>query len=153
MKITVAKKDDLKQLQALYQILFSDMHRLQPFYYQNGEQNPEFILSMIKGKRSDFLLAERESKLLGFALVQEVETPSFDCVLPHRYAYLMDLVVHPQFRSHGIGTLLLNAVKDWARQRRLEYVELTVLQENAGAIRLYERESFQETMKTMRFIL
>ena len=108
---------------------------------------------MIKGKRSDFLLAEKESKLLGFALVQEVETPSFDCVLPHRYAYLMDLVVHPQFRSHGIGTLLLNAVKDWARQRRLEYVELTVLHENAGAIRLYERESFQETMKTMRFIL
>ncbi len=62
----------------------------------------------------------------------------------------MDLVVDPKQRGDGTGTKLMNACKDWARCRNLEYLELNVLRENEAAIKLYEREKFREDVKTMR---
>ena len=92
--------------------------------------------------------------LLGLALVQYAGwTPEFSCVLPHRYASLNDLVVAREKRCQGIGSLLLGAAKRWARDRRLEYLELNVLAQNSKAIELYESHDFVEATRTMRCML
>ena len=70
--------------------------------------------------------------MVGFALVNYAGwTPEFSCVLPHRYACLADLVVDEAHRQQGIGSTLLGAAKRWAQDRRLEYLELSVLSQNA----------------------
>lgn len=74
-------------------------------------------------------------------------------MLPHRYATLNDLVVTPPKRGQGIGSSLLGAAKKWARDRRLEYLELEVLAQNSGAIELYEAHDFVESTRTMRCML
>ncbi len=62
----------------------------------------------------------------------------------------MDACVTESERSRGVGRLLIEAVKTWAEERRLDYVELNVLSNNRRAIALYEREGFTEEMRTMR---
>ena len=47
----------------------------------------------------------------------------------------------------------LCAAKRWARNRRLEYLELNVLAQNENAIRLYESQDFVEATKVMRCML
>ena len=73
--------------------------------------------------------------------------------LTHRYARLEDLAVDEAVRGQGVGGELLAAAKRWARNRRLEYLELNVLAQNESAIRLYESQDFVEATKVMRCML
>ena len=131
---------DRKAIAEIYRTLFEAMSNLQPQYIQAAEQDPDFILKIITESKKDILVAQCGVQLLGFALV----------LMTHPYADLLDLAVLPDARGNGLGTLLLQAVKGWAKAYGADYLELGALSNNQGAIRLYEREGFSECMKTFR---
>ena len=64
---------------------------------------------------------------------------------------LMDgITVHKDQRGQGIGTHLLNEIKQYGRDEGYASVRLDVIDTNPGARRLYEREGFVAT-KTEHF--
>ena len=65
----------------------------------------------------------------------------------------MDLVVDPECRRQGVGRALMGAVKEWAKSRNAEFIELGVLAQNEGAIRLYENLGFRDSRKIMQMDL
>ena len=136
MKIRVATKNNIEDICRLYEELFSDMGSLQPTYFKSAEQDKEFLESIIASEKSDILMAiDNNEVIVGFALIQEQETPPFNCLVKHKYSTLMD------------------EVKKWSENRNLEYVELNVLPENINAIKLYEKQEFKNVMQTMRCVL
>ncbi len=141
---------DRKAIAEIYRTLFEAMSNLQPQYIQAAEQDPDFILKIITESKKDILVAQCDVQLLGFALVLMTHTPPYRCFVPHPYADLLDLAVLPAARGKGLGTLLLQAVKGWAKAYGADYLELDALSNNQGAIRLYEREGFRECLKTFR---
>lgn len=141
---------DRKAIAEIYHTLFEAMSNLQPQYIQAAEQDPDFILKIITESKKDILVAQCGVQLLGFALVLMTHTPPYRCFVPHPYADLLDLAVLPDARGNGLGTLLLQAVKGWAKAYGADYLELGALSNNQGAIRLYEREGFGECLKTFR---
>lgn len=141
---------DRKAIAEIYRTLFEAMSNLQPQYIQAAEQDPDFILKIITESKKDILVAQCGVQLLGFALVLMTHTPPYRCFVPHSYADLLDLAVLPDARGNGLGTLLLQAVKGWAKAYGADYLELGALSNNQGAIRLYEREGFGECLKTFR---
>ena len=152
--IRPAVAGDLPSILALYRVLDEEMVDLQPEFFCAAPREEEPILKFIESPDADFLLAEQEGIVVGLALVVYAGwTPSFSCVLPHRYASLYDLVVRRESRCQGIGSSLLGASKRWARDRRLEYLELGVLAQNTNAIELYEAHDFVEARRTMRCML
>lgn len=58
-------------------------------------------------------------------------------------AWLEDLAVHPDWRSRGIGKSLLDAAKDWARERGATHLELDSAEARTDAHRFYQREGAQ----------
>jgi GNAT superfamily N-acetyltransferase len=54
--------------------------------------------------------------------------------------WVEDLAVHPDHRSTGIGRRLLDAAKDWARERGATHLELDSAHARTDAHRFYERE-------------
>lgn len=141
---------DRKAIAEIYRTLFEAMSNLQPQYIQAAEQDPDFILKIITESKKDILVAQCGVQLLGFALVLMTHTPPYRCFVPHPYADLLDLAVLPDARGNGLGTLLLQAVKGWAKAYGADYLEFDALSNNQGAIRLYEREGFRECLKTFR---
>ena len=141
---------DRKAIAEIYRTPFEAMSNLQPQYIQAAEQDPDFILKIITESKKDILVAQCDVQLLGFALVLMTHTPPYRCFVPHPYADLLDLAVLPAARGKGLGTLLLQAVKSWAKAYGADYLELGALSNNQGAVRLYEREGFRECMKTFR---
>ena len=141
---------DRKAIAEIYHTLFEAMSNLQPQYIQAAEQDPDFILKIITESKKDILVAQYGVQLLGFALVLMTHTPPYRCFVPHPYADLLALAVLPDARGNGLGTLLLQAVKGWAKAYGADYLELGALSNNQGAIRLYEREGFGECLKTFR---
>ena len=55
-------------------------------------------------------------------------------------AWVEDLAVHPDRRSMGVGKALLDAAKDWARERGATHLELDSADTRTDAHRFYERE-------------
>lgn len=60
-----------------------------------------------------------------------------------RVARLYSIASKPEARGKGIGTALLDAVEAAARQRRCRAVRLEVRDDNASAVRLYERHGYR----------
>lgn len=152
--IRPATTADIPAILALYRELDSTLVTLQPEFFCEAPREDAEIRRAIQADDADFLLAERDSVPVGFALVAYAGwTPEYSCVLPHRFARLEDLVVDKAHREQGIGGELLAAAKRWARNRRLEYLELNVLAQNESAVRLYESQDFVEATKVMRCML
>ncbi len=60
-------------------------------------------------------------------------------------AALTSLWVDPRFRGRGLGSALIEAVVDWARERGLSQVLLWVTEGNRHAETLYLRNGFVRT--------
>ena len=150
--IRPAAEEDIPAIIALYRQLDSAMVALQPEFFCEAPREVDEIRKAVRGDDADFLLAEQDGTAVGFALVYYAGwTPAFSCVLPHRYACLGDLIVDAGVREQGIGSQLLAAAKRWARNRRLEYLELLqqihTLEEPGREVlylRLFGQLSFRE---------
>lgn len=57
-------------------------------------------------------------------------------------AYLV-IGVHQDVRGQGLGSLLFEAVKDWAKTEGITRLELTVVTENEAGVKLYQKSGFE----------
>lgn len=70
---------------------------------------------------------------------------------PTPHARLVSMWVAPSHRGRGVGRLLVGAVIDWARGRRVEWMCLTVTSNNDVASRFYTRLGFTKTGKVLPY--
>ncbi len=66
--------------------------------------------------------------------------------LPH--AHVISMWVDPAYRRTSVGTLLIEALKDWAKARGLRQLKLMVTSVNQGASDFYGRVGFRLSGKT-----
>lgn len=126
------------------------MAELQPDYYLKASQDPAFIQTMIESDDSALLIAKKDHSVLGFIMAQEQATPPYNCIAPHKFAYIFDFVVTEKARGLGIGKQLMNALEEWAKSRNLDYIELSVLSNNTEAHKLYENIGYTNATNIMR---
>jgi ribosomal-protein-alanine N-acetyltransferase len=89
-------------------------------------------------------LAERETRRY---LVEEDDAGALCaygglCAYAPHEAYIQTMAVAPHMRRRGIGEALLGELLAEAARRGCPHVDLEVRADNAGAIRLYERNGF-----------
>ena len=58
--------------------------------------------------------------------------------------YISSLALFDGFRGMGLGTEMISIARDQARERGFDALSLLVFEQNAGAVKLYEREGFRE---------
>jgi GNAT superfamily N-acetyltransferase len=61
---------------------------------------------------------------------------------PIAVATLVGMYVFPEYRGHGIGALLVEAFRIWARGQGADRISVTAYASNAAAIRFYEGQGF-----------
>ena len=59
-------------------------------------------------------------------------------------AYLGGLAIHPSSSGKGMGTQMMNEIKDFAKEKGIRRIELSTAVINEKAIRLYEKAGFQK---------
>jgi GNAT superfamily N-acetyltransferase len=94
---------------------------------------------------SNVLVADVGGRVAGFVTAYDEMTS----VRFGRRVWVEDLAVDPDQRSQGLGKALLDAAKDWARERGASHLELDSATTRADAHRFYERE--QPTWTSVSF--
>jgi ribosomal protein S18 acetylase RimI-like enzyme len=92
-----------------------------------------------QGARSAVLIAEGPDRTpLGFISLKVVPE-----VGGHERAHVADLAVTESARRMGVGTTLMRAGEQWARDRGLAVLSLDVWSTNARALAFYERAGYR----------
>ena len=90
-------------------------------------------------------VAESSDEIVGYAAATVHETSEL-AVVPHEepYVEIDDLYVSPEHRSRSIGSKLVDAVLDLARERGIHYATLfTSSSKVADIMRFYENQGFE----------
>jgi RimJ/RimL family protein N-acetyltransferase len=97
----------------------------------------EMVASSV-ADRDLVLVAADGGGLVGLVLVTHSRRPRSQ----HR-ARLWGMWVAPEARRGGVGGELVGGAVDWCRGRGIEMVDLWVVTDHVGAIRVYERAGFR----------
>jgi len=60
----------------------------------------------------------------------------------HKFAYIEELAVDPEFRGKGVGRALMNRTIEWARKQQFPGIKLETQDNNVPACMLYEKCGF-----------
>jgi GNAT superfamily N-acetyltransferase len=140
VEVRAARPDEVDALVAAYQWLFDPPGSQPPMW--DPQRAVERLAHAIEDVNAEVLVA---GSIAGFCTVYY----DFESVRFGRRAWVEDLAVDPDRRSGGIGKALLDAAKDWARERGATHLELDSAETRADAHRFYERE--QPTWKSVSF--
>jgi ribosomal protein S18 acetylase RimI-like enzyme len=150
--IRPAEPDDLPALGRLGGLLMRehfayDAHRFLPPGEDPEDGYAWFLGTQLKSDHAAVLVAEHESRILGYVYVG-VEPLSWRD-LRDESGFLHDLVVAPGDRKQGIGTALLEAALAWLRERGQVRVVLWRAEQNTSAQQVFARRGFRRTMVEM----
>jgi GNAT superfamily N-acetyltransferase len=129
-----AVSEEVERVLGMYEWLFAPPGSLPPAW--DAERAREAIAQTIAGDESTMLVAEHRGELLGFC-------SAYIDLRSVRYGvrcWVEDLAVSPEHRSEGVGRKLLDAAKDWARERGATHLELDSGEARTEAHRFYDRE-------------
>ena len=152
LNIRLANTNDIISICRLYDEFFMYNNMQQPFFYVGVKESGNYPISIIEETTGDIFVSEIDKNIIGFINVEEDKTPNYPSVVQHKFACIHDFYVKPEHRKKGIGKLLLEKAKEWSIQRKLEYLELFVLEENEIGRSFYEKEGLTTTSRTMRLI-
>jgi GNAT superfamily N-acetyltransferase len=132
--IRAAEPGDRHALVAAYDWLFAPPGSTPSQW--DAERAAERLSAAMASGASEVLVADVEGAVVGICTVYlDIESVRFG-----RRAWVEDLAVHADHRSAGHGKALLDAAKDWARERGATHLELDSGEARADAHRFYERE-------------
>lgn len=149
MQIRIANEKDVEQLRKLYLELETDGVKYQPEHFVVGYRSDEFFQGIFESEKQDILVAEEAGKVLGFSHVMILKQKEVACLKPQIAVYIQDLDVLESERNKGIGTLLMNASKEYGKKHGADFIRTQVFPQNTDGMRFYERNGFCEMMKTI----
>jgi len=125
---------EVERVLGMYEWLFAPPGSVPPRW--DADRARTAITQAIEEPESTVLVAEHRGDLLGLCTAYlDLNSVRFG---PR--CWVEDLAVSPDHRSRGVGKALLDAAKDWARDRGASHLELDSGDARPDAHRFYERE-------------
>jgi ribosomal protein S18 acetylase RimI-like enzyme len=115
---------------------------------RTGEIHYYDLAKLIESPLSAVFVAELDGDLIASGYVLEKEAKDY---LKHEhYAYLGFMYVKPEYRRKGVNQQILDALLNWAKERKLTEIRLEVYSQNLSALKAYEKAGFKPLLLEMR---
>ena len=149
--IRKATTEDLARLEELYRELEEDAVLYQPEHFVFSPQGTrtEQVKEFLDSDTQTMLVAEKDGEVIGFAHLVLIKAKKVPCLKSEISLYLQDLVVTAEYRSQGIGTILMNEAKKYGKENGADFFRTQVFPQNTDGLRFYERNGFSEKMITI----
>lgn len=128
--------------------------RLAPYVDDNAswQMRRSFYAHCLSYKGSFLLLAHSGNHFVGYALVLVQPTASMwsdTWMVGAKTAELETIVVAPEWRGQGIGTVLMDRIEAELDRLEIKDVIIGVLPTNVAVLKLYRRRGFEPTWLVM----
>lgn len=109
-------------------------------YLSTEDEVKERLSKIVPDKNFKALLAEDQGKVVGFIGLSK----SYTYERNGCYVRILALVVAGEYRSRGIGTQLVAAAEEWARQNGASLIALNSGLQRVEAHKFYENKGFRK---------
>jgi GNAT superfamily N-acetyltransferase len=149
MKYRLATKQDLLQLAQLRW----------DFRNEDGEEKPvvcrneflkvcvKFLYQGLDSGYHTYWLAEKDDQIIAHIFIHRIDLVPRPCKLKDQFGYITNNYTRPEYRNQGIGSKLMDHVKQWAEE---EDYELLIVYPSADSVSFYERAGFMEENDVMQ---
>ena len=96
------------------------------------------------------LVAEENSEIIG-AVSYSIMDMKAAIIHPFKSLWISDLVISQNHRGKGTGTMLMEKVKEIAKENGVDRIQLNVSSYNTDAVKLYEKMGFAPEMIKMEY--
>jgi len=134
----------------------NDIHVLgRPDIFKAGfcQEFQDFAYTLLNGENKDILVAEREGVICGMACVDYVCKLESPYMMARYFYHVQEIAVDEAFRRQGVARELFEFMKEDARRRGLDKIELDVWAFNESAKEFYEAMGFREMRRWMEYSL
>jgi ribosomal protein S18 acetylase RimI-like enzyme len=118
-----------------------------PSEHWQGEYR-HFVRSLLGRDDALAVVAVDHARVVGYAVGRISMLPGF--FAQRERGYIHDAVVRKEYRRHGIGRQLVQALTEWMRAAGVSIVELTVATRNRDAVEFWRRVGFDSYMVHMK---
>lgn len=148
MEFRKAQTGDLPSVKNLYTEVINELDRTINYpKWVNGlyPSEPLFIGAIEKGWL--FLLTDGED-VIGSVILNCFPTGEYPAITwqrelaPEQVVNIHTFAIHPHFSGKGVGSKMIGAIKEHAKQNGYQSIRLEVFRDNAPARRLYEKNDF-----------
>ncbi|WP_293943691.1 MULTISPECIES: GNAT family N-acetyltransferase [unclassified Sphingobacterium] len=115
---------------------------------KEGEIHYYDLLELIKSPQAEVLVATIGDQIVGSGYAKIVDAKAFQKYA--QYVHLGFMYVRPDYRGQGINKLILEALVNWAKHRKISEVRLQVYDQNDSAIIAYSKAGFKPNLLEMR---
>lgn len=153
--VRLARKEDYEAINALRAPVCALHSNGYPALFKPvfAKDHQERVLKMMEDPEQDVLVAEENGQLLGFAMVEYIKREETNSMYAVHEAHIVEIGVDETSQGKGIGTALIQAVKDAAKVRGCRSVQLDVWEFNKSALRFYEKLGFVTLRRKMEQVL
>jgi len=141
--IRPASPQDIKTLQALNHEVFEDNLKYDSDLDLNwslSEKGKEYYSSSLSGENTVCLIAEDDGKPIGYLSSGTKE----EVGRVGKYFEIFDMGVTPNYRSKGIGKLLVNECLSLVKSKGFKKISVRTYFNNIKAVEFYKRSGFSE---------
>lgn len=150
MNNITTRSADIEDLTTLFEFEQGIINAERPFdpTLKPGHINYYNLKELIEANDSKVIVAVHEGKVIGSGYIKILAaSPYFN---HSQYGYIGFMFVQPDYRGRGIIKMIINELQSWARSRNITEIRLDVYNENAPAIRSYEKAGFTRNLVNMR---
>ena len=147
IKIRRITINDIDQLMEIGKLTF-----IETFSSQNSEQNlkeylengfsTEKLKTELTNKDSEFYFAELDNRTIGYLKINFGQSQTE--IKANNMIEIERIYVLKEFHGKKVGQVLFEKAIGIAKQKKVDYVWLSVWEENPRAIRFYEKNGFVE---------
>lgn len=113
-------------------------------YHYKLEENLRKIMS---SRNSRIFIAVDREKVVGYSLIAISNYPPVFKQKP--FGFISDVAVKKEYRRQGVGGILLKEIKKWFTKKRIKRITIRVLSKNEVGLPFWQKQGFEEYMKTM----
>ena len=126
--VRFARKEDYEAINALRAPVCALHSNGYPALFKPvfAKDHQERVLKMMEDPEQDVLVEEENGQLLGFAMVEYIKREETNSIYAVHEAHIVEIGVDETSQGKGIGTALIQAVKDAAKVRGCRSVQLDV---------------------------
>ena len=143
VNIRQARTDEVEKLQFLDDEVFLHDVKFDPdldMGWAKGEKGRTYFSNLVNNPNSYCLIAEDNDKAVGYLVAssKEVSYRKSKC------AELQNMGVSSDYRSQGIGSMLVKKCLEWAKSKGYQKVYVSAYFGNIDAIKFYKKNGFSE---------
>lgn len=144
VSIRQATKDEVYDLQVLNDEVFIDNQKYDDDLDMNwarSEKGKAYFTRLLNNPDSICLIAEEDSRKIGYIAAGKKEVS----YRKSKYMEIENMGVIPEFRSKGIGSLLMQECLKWGQIKGFQKAYVNSYFQNINAIKFYKNNGFLET--------